>query len=369
MVTAKDRQESREVTDWTRRGPLPELPGEQRRGSDRGGYRQFEAAPEAGERRRTPFEQGDGKVRDFGNWERKGPLAPAAGAMPVRDGPPRSAAPFERRGSPASWGEGRPEGEVRPAREFQDRPPPVERQPTAADMDSKWRERMKPDAPSPVSTPEASTPTSPIAAPAPASRPRLNLAKRTVSEAPIAADGNSTTPSDSKASPFGAARAVDTAARDQEIAEKRLALRKKQEEEAKVREEKQKAEKAAKAAEKPQENGKPANAGGAREAKDGNKDEEKSTAPRPTFEILRRAIDAGNGDGEEDLAVDAPANGVITDDKSVKPQEVTRDIQSSAETTTEGTGESMAEDGWATVPAKGNKKARGGNQGARAIAS
>jgi len=237
---------------------------------------------------------------------------------------------------------------------------------------------MKPDIPTPEATPEASTPTSPIApaAPlAPASRPRLNLTKRTVSEAPAAADGT-TNPADSKASPFGAARAVDTAARDQEIAEKRLAQRKKQEEEAKAKEEKQKAEKAEKAekekaakVEKPQENGKPAKAGPKETTKEGSKEAgANSTAPRPTFEILRRATDSGNGEAVDDGAVDASANGMITDDKSVKPQEVVRDILKSGDSTNETGASAMEEEGWSTV-SKPTRKGRGGNQGARAIAS
>jgi len=246
---------------------------------------------------------------------------------------------------------------------------------------------MKADVPTPEATPEASTPTSPVAAAAPSapvSRPRLNLAKRTVSEAPASSD-STTAPADSKASPFGAARAVDTAARDQEIAEKRLAQRKKQEEEAKAKEEKQKVEKAEKAekekaekekekaakAEKPQENGKPVKTGSKETTKEGSKEEDsKPEAPRPTFEILRRAPDSGNGEVEavDDGEVDASANGMITDDKSVKPQEIVRDIPKSGDATNETGTSAMEEEGWSTV-SKPTRKGRGGNQGARAIAS
>lgn len=235
---------------------------------------------------------------------------------------------------------------------------------------------MKPDAPVPEPTTQASTPTSPVVPSAPVSRPRLNLQKRTVSEAPAAAEGN-TTPSDPKASPFGAARAVDTAARDQQIAEKRLAQRAKQEEEAKAKEEKQKAERAEKAekeklakVEKPQENGKPARSGGPKEnGKESSKDGASAAAPRPTFEVLRRATDSGNGEAVNDGAVDAPANGEIVDDKSTLPQEVVRDIPTSGDSTNEASGTSaMEEDGWSTVT-KMTKKSKGGNPGARAIAS
>ena len=73
---AKDRPEARELNDWTRKGPLPDLP-QQRRASDRSGFKGYEAAPEmerGGSRRGAPSFDGDGKVRDFNNWERKGPL-------------------------------------------------------------------------------------------------------------------------------------------------------------------------------------------------------------------------------------------------------------------------------------------------------
>ena len=82
----------------------------------------------------------------------------------------------------------------------------------------------------------------PAAPAAPASRPKLNLTKRTVSE-------NPTTPTsggDSKASPFGAARPIDTATRERQVEERRqLAIRQKQE-----AADKAKAEKAEKHAEK-----------------------------------------------------------------------------------------------------------------------
>jgi len=62
-----------------------------------------------------------------------------------------------RRGLPgpqivaAAWGEGRPQGSQDggsrpPRREFQERPV-VERTPTAAEQDSQWRTKMRPDAP------------------------------------------------------------------------------------------------------------------------------------------------------------------------------------------------------------------------------
>ena len=97
---------------------------------------------------------------------------------------------------------------------------------------------MRPDppasAPQAAPTKDQDPPSSPTLAPtAPTIRPKLNLQKRTVSQAepsPAPLTGGS----DAKASPFGAARPIDTSAREKEIEEK-LKVRKEQEE--KVREE------------------------------------------------------------------------------------------------------------------------------------
>ncbi|KAL1797686.1 hypothetical protein ACET3X_004292 [Alternaria dauci] len=377
----KDRPEARDITDWTRKGPLPDLPG-QRSSSGRGGFgagrdRGFDAASDAGsergERRRPPPFEGDGKPRDFGNWERRGPLSPAAAPAPSEGG--RARGGFEggpregRRQSPA-WGEGQgTEGSRGPRREFQERPQ-YERQPTAADADNQWRSKMRPDAPavkSPTSTPDASTPSSPAPQPAaPASRPRLNLAKRTVSEAPAAQEAST---SSDKPNPFGAARPIDTAAREKEIEEKRqLALRQKKEADDKAREEK----KAKEAAEKPapKDSAQPTPT-----KKEENGTEEK---PKSNFEILQR-VDEGNSAGQ-----DEDAEGEIVHDKDVKPQEITRDPpkaeqgswrrKSSTPAAPEGTTtEAMDDDGWSTVtkPTKNVKNNRrgGGGAPARAIAS
>lgn len=161
----------------------------------------------------------------------------------------------QRRASPAAWGPGErnQEGSRPPRREERERPAP-----SAAELDNQWRSKMRPDPvvnKSPVpSRPASEAPTSPALAPAapaaPAGRPRLNLQKRTVSEAPGVMSPSLA--SDSKASPFGAARPIDTAAREREIAEKKEkeALEKQQAEE-KAKEEKRLAkEAAAKEAEK-----------------------------------------------------------------------------------------------------------------------
>ncbi|KAH7384160.1 hypothetical protein DE146DRAFT_217303 [Phaeosphaeria sp. MPI-PUGE-AT-0046c] len=366
----KDRPEARDISDWTRKGPLPDLPG-QRRTSDRGGFSRgpggpggFDAASDAGSERggrRPPPFASDGKERDFGNWERKGPLSPAAGAAPnsmAREGrqPSFQGGAREDRQSPA-WGEGRQDSGSRgPRREFQPAAerPQYDRQPTASEADSQWRTKMRPDAASasPTATPDASTPSSPTPTPAaPAGRPKLNLAKRTVSEAVPAAEP---TPSSNKPNPFGAARPIDTAAREKEIEEKKqLELRQKKEADEKAREEK-KAKEAEKAA-----------------AKEKSDDAEK---PKANIEILQKEGEEGTAGGQ-----DEDAEGEIVDDKAVKPQEVVReptktegawrrktDAPAAAEGTTT---EQLDDDGWSTVSkAKNPKKGRGGPP-ARAIAS
>lgn len=382
-ATAKDRPEgSKDMSDWTRKGPLPDLPGANRRVSDRGGYRNFDAAgsdagSERGERRRPPPFEGDGKTRDFGNWERKGPLSPVPPTGSVREGGrlrsndgPRS----ERRQSPA-WGEGRSQdGSRPPRREFQDKPQ-FERQPTAPELDNQWRSKMRPDAPakSPTATPETSVPSSP--APhhaAPAMRPKLNLAKRTVSEAEPAL---ATSASDAKSNPFGAARPIDTAAREKEIEEKRqLALRQKKEADDKAREERKAKEAAEKAAAKEKSAGAPP-------TPTVEKSGENGAGEKPTtrnYEILRREGDDGDVEGEDEDAVDAPANGDIVQDKAVKPKEVVRDPpksegawrrKSNTPAAPAGsTTEKLEEDGWSTVQAKASKSKGRGNA-TRAIAS
>ncbi|ORY15273.1 hypothetical protein BCR34DRAFT_478109 [Clohesyomyces aquaticus] len=404
----KDRAEQKDMSDWTRKGPLPDLPGGNRRVSDRsggfgdraggfgdragGGFsRNFDAGgsdagSERGERRRPPPFEGDGKVRDFGNWERKGPLSPVpppsgsgsmreAGRIRSNDAPRDG--PRERKQSPA-WGEGRSQdGSRPPRREFQERPQ-YDRQPTAPELDNQWRSRMRPDAAAkspPGGTPETSVPSSPAAAPAAlATRPRLNLAKRTVSEAGELAPASST--SDSKSNPFGAARPIDTAAREKEIEEKRQqAIRQKKEAEDKAREERKAKEAAEKAASKEKAGSGAPPTPTTEKSKENGGDEKPA---KSNFEILRRAGDGDVVEGEEEDAVDTPANGNIVDDKAIKPKETVRDPpkpegswrrKSGAPAAPAGsTAETVEDDGWSTVPQKG-KAARRGGGGQRAIAS
>jgi len=398
-AVAKDRPEqTRDFGDWSRKGPLPELPQQGRQASNRGfGGRSFDDRSDAGSERATSrrpaFFEDSGKSRDLGNWERKGPLSPAAGAgPPMRDGGRmREGGPEGERTRSPAWGEGRSEAGSRPPRrEFEPRPS-VDRTPTAAEQDSQWRTKMRPDAPSPAATPEVSAPTSPAAAQAPKERPRLNLAKRTVSTAdPEGASGSG---SDAKASPFGAARPIDTAARDREVEEKRqLAIRQKQESDQKAKEDKAAQDAAARSARaeradrgQAQEEDKVTSPTGrgpggpprrpSRQqngAKPQTPKENGDTAPqreRPSFSILSHEDDAAaeeEREGEDD-AVDASANGAIVGDKETKPQEVVKEVtKDAAGGATQGTAEAMEDDGWSTVAAKPKKTGRGGQ---RAMAS
>lgn len=245
----KDRQDGGRDLDWgARRGPLASEPPR----NDRRGPRDFNEP-------RAPRETGDDSRFKELSWERRGPLSPVA-AGPImerggsRDGsrPRRSdtgRAEFGRGTSPAAWGpgEGRQEGSRPPRREFVDRP---ERAPTAPERDNQWRTSMRPDAAAAKSPAQSragsEAPSSPALTPAaPVGRPKLNLQKRTVAEAPAVASP-SLAGADSKASPFGAARPIDTAAREREIAEKHeQMLKEKKEAEDKAKEERRLAKEAA----------------------------------------------------------------------------------------------------------------------------
>jgi len=256
---------------------------------------------------------------------------------------------------------------------------------------------MKPDA-SPAATPDESTPTSPVPQ-APKERPRLNLAKRTVSTGEH--EGSNAASSDSKASPFGAAKPIDTATREREIEEKRqLAVREKKEADDKAKEAKAAQDATARAARgdradrgqaqeedkvtspttgapsgprgQPQQRRPSRQQNGTKPGSSSSK-ENGEAAPqkdRPSFSILQREEDAAAEeaqDGEQD-AVDAPANGTIVGDKETKPQEVVQEVSqdSTEDGSAEPTAQAMEDDGWSTVAAKPKSSRRGG---ARALAS
>lgn len=350
-----------------------------------------DAGSERGGSRRPGFFEADTKTRDFSNWERKGPLSPVPNTGPpmadggrVREpGPPR-----ERRQSPA-WGEGRSDtGSRPPRREFEARPP-VERAPTAAEQDNQWRTGMRPD-PSPAPTPDVSTPSSPQQQ-APKERPKLNLQKRTVSTA-VEGESATSASADLKASPFGAARPVDTATKEREVEEKReLAVRQKREADEKAKEDKVAKEAAARAARAERadrgqaqedvtspvsENGKgrrlSRQQNGTKQQAPPKENGETPTSPKPTpgFSILRRDAE-GDEEGEhapeeaggEDEVNGSAAAAPLPDAGATDP----------AKTVVEGAVQDQelsakeVEEGWETIPAKTKKNRRGG-QG-RPIAS
>ncbi|KAL4878841.1 hypothetical protein BJY04DRAFT_194725 [Aspergillus karnatakaensis] len=332
--------------DWTRRGPLPDAP--QRRVPDRSNFgRNLDNVSDAGSepRRRSGFES-DGKVRDFSNWERKGPLSPP----PAREGgrPTNTEGSGFRRSSPA-WGEGRSnegrsqDGSRPPRREFQ------ERTPTAAEMDNQWRARMKPDAPKEPSNPPspAAAPAAPVAAPAapaPAQRPRLNLQKRTVTDAPTSPAATGET----KSSIFGGARPIDTATREKEVEQRRqLALRQKKESEEKAKADKVEKQRVAKEAVKSE---KPAST-----LDPNGRDQAETPKGGGNFEILRRAgedEDGANADQDQEKT-EAPAAGAAetkTDDK-------TNGSWRAGPATTETAAD---DEGWSTVSSKPRNNRRGG---------
>ncbi|KAL2398265.1 putative RNA-binding protein sce3 [Exophiala dermatitidis] len=391
----KERQDTRDFSDWSRKGPLPDLPGSQRRVSDRqGGFggRSFDNMSDAGSDRgaRRGFDQGDGKVRDFSNWERKGPLSPVGpaptslregGRQHSKDGPGAF-----RRNSPA-WGEGRSQdGSRPPRREFTERPPP-ERQPTAPELDNQWRARMRPDPPAKEPTPETSEPTSPAAAHAPATRPKLNLQKRTVSEAEPAQP--SAPAASSKSSPFGAARPVDTAAKEKEVEEKRqLALRQKREAEEKAKaekaEEKRLAKEKAELEKSKETSGSEAKESTpAKETKETTATKENGEEPSqsgPKFDILRRADTGVNDMLAEEENEEEGNTQLPVDDKAVKPKEVVQDANSGktngswrsaqpAQAPEGSTTAALEEEGWSTVSKPNKQRNNRRNMPHRAIAS
>ncbi|KAK7711059.1 Eukaryotic translation initiation factor 4B [Diaporthe eres] len=325
----KDRhgnESTRDFSDWSRKGPLaPEPPR-----NDRRGPRDFNEprAPRDG-----PGD--DSRAKDI-SWERKGPLMPLS-PPPIERGGSRGGGSRsrtvdsergdsfrDRRASPWGPGEGRQDGSRPPRREFVERP---ERAPTAAESNNQWRSAMRPDPPaqSPVpSRPASEAPSSPALAPAaPAAtggRPKLNLAKRTVSEAPGVLSPSLT--SDSKASPFGAARPIDTAARERLIEEKhQQALKEKKEAEEKAKEERRLAKEAAEkeAAEK--------------------EVAEKEAAEKAAAEKEAAPATSTNGDAEK---TDAPGNTEAAQDAAAAGTEKTEDGENAADPSEKGSARAPA---------------------------
>lgn len=288
-----------------------------------------DAGSERGGRRGMDFEA---KPRDFGNWERKGPLSPTA---PVREGRPLSnEGPGFRRSSPA-WGEGRSQdGSRPPRRDLQ------ERVPTAAEMDNAWRSRMKPDQP-PSEPSNPPSPAASAAAPAPATRPKLNLQKRTVPESVLSPAAST----ESKASPFGGARPIDTATREKEVEERRtLAVRNKKEADDKARAEKAEKQRQAKEQAKSEKPAMDPNGRDTTETPQGGKN----------FEILRRA-EGENGMNADQEAEEQGEAGVAQGAEETKAPEVPSDANANAN----GNAPAGDDEGWSTVGARQRNNRRG----------
>lgn len=255
---------------------------------------------------------------------------------------------------------------------------------------------MRPDPPaaSPAISPtpsnkELSVPSSPAAtsqtlnsaglqpvAPAPlSSRPKLNLQKRTVSQAEPSP--GSTSAGDPKASPFGAARPIDTSARDKEIEEKReLAIRQKKEADDKARDEKRAADEKAKEERRLAKEAE--KAAPPKEKSNGQVAEKENGVETPgkNYQILRRAANEDSAAADEEAEA-VEADGVIAEDKAIKPQEIVRDIPSKKangvesqqqDSSPDASADILEDDGWSTVSKPRNSR-RGGHQAARAIAS
>jgi len=192
-----------------------------------------------------------------------------------------------------------------------------------------------------------------------------------VSEAPQA--DSSAPASDSKASPFGAARPIDTTARDKAIEEKRIAQRAQKEEEDKIAAEKRAAEKAEKIEKQATQLREP------REPRDAREPREKVTSPNGTnrpqrpaqggpegldadskprnFQILQRLNDQENGD-EAATGTENETNGT-NDDAARKNPEL--DVPQVA--AVEGDAGAADGDDWQEVTAG---KQKGGKRGGRA---
>ncbi|KAK2604939.1 hypothetical protein N8I77_007829 [Diaporthe amygdali] len=348
----KDRhgnESTRDFSDWTRKGPLAPEPSR----NDRRGPRDFNEprAPRDG-----PGD--DSRAKDI-SWERKGPLMPLS-PPPIERGGSRGGGSRsrttdsergdsfrDRRASPWGPGEGRQDGSRPPRREFVERP---ERAPTAAESNSQWRSAMRPDPPtqSPVpSRPASEAPSSPALAPAaPAAtggRPKLNLAKRTVSEAPGVLSPSLT--SDSKSSPFGAARPIDTAARERVIEEKhQQALKEKKEAEEKAKEDRRLAKEAAEkeAAEK--------------------EVAEQEAAEKAAAE--KEAAEASNTNGDVNKS-DAPVTTEAAQDAQAAETEKTEDGVNAANTTEKSATRSREPTAASRATESGNWRSSTGERGSR----
>lgn len=206
---------------------------------------------------------------------------------------------------------------------------------------------MRPDHPSPA-TKEPSNPPSPASSTAaPATRPKLNLQKRSVPDA-VLSPAPSTT--ESKASPFGGARPIDTAAREREVEERRqLAIRQKRETDEKAKAEKSDKQRQAKDQAK-----------GAKAAVDSDgKDGVDTSQGGKSFEILRRAVEDESGmtadrEPEEQAGPAAEAKGA----KTTAPNEPSS-ANGAWRNKPADSAEAADDEGWSTVGSRQRSNRRG----------
>jgi translation initiation factor 4B len=168
------------------------------------------------------------------------------------------------------------------------------------------------------------------------------------------------------ASPFGAARPIDTSAREKEIEDK---LRLKKEQDDKAREEKRLGDEKAKEEKRLAKEAEKAGKSTLSKEKSAGANKDGDSSDSQNYQILRRATD-----DEPEGDVDEEANGAIVEDKAVKPQETVRDTSTKkvngveSDASVSPVADSPENQGWSTV-SKATKNRKGGNGGSRAIAS
>lgn len=186
-------------------------------------------------------------------------------------------------------------------------------------------------------------------------------------------------PADSKVSPFGAARPVDTATKEKAVEEKRqLAIRQKREADDKVKAEKTEEKRLAKEKAEAEKAKEPSGKEEVAAKEEGESVDEESAQPAPKFDVLRRAGTEPN-DMVADDDVDETETPQPTDDKAVKPKEVVRNTSSRANGSWRGskpaqrtestTAAAVEEDGWSTVSKPTKQRNNRRNAAPRAIAS
>jgi translation initiation factor 4B len=208
-----------------------------------------------------------------------------------------------------------------------------------------------------------SSPAAPAHAPL-ATRPKLNLQKRTVSTTDQSPPAAAAASADVRASPFGAARPIDTSAREKEIEEK---LRLKKEQEEKAREERRLAKEAekAQAAAQPQAQTQAGAQGTAKgksngQAKEGEAAE--GSASGKNYQILRRDEEAGaDAATATGGSADAPAIQVAPPSAGLPDAKKANGVDNPASPSVVATQAkpSVDDDGWNTVT-KPQKKGKGG---------